>query len=301
MTLRACALVLSACACSATPERDTSAKAPASPPLFTEVTLDTAPGLSGLAVARDGAVWVVSERGTDAYRITLDAQLAPAVTAIPIEGLPAGRDLESLALLHDGRFVMGTEGAPGTEGAVDNAASVLFAELRGERLVVTSELALGSAETGTAFAFNHGVEGACAVGDTILLGFEGVGRDGDRRWAPILRLEGGAVTRAYKLALTSETGKLSALECRRGADGALEALAIERHFEVTRILAFTVGDAADLVPRIALDLSPILRGRLNLEGLSWLLDGRLVAVVDNHWRTITGPSELVVFRPGALP
>lgn len=291
MTLRAGALVLLV-ACSAAPE-PTAPIAP--PPLYTEITLDTAPGLSGLAVAPDGAVWTVSERGAAAYHITLDARLAPAVTTVPVEGIPAGLDLESIAMTADGRFVLGTE------GKVDSAAHVLFAERRGDRLVVTSELVLGSDEVGTEFANNHGVEGACAVAGTVLVGFEGVGRDGDRRWAPIVRLEGGRAVRAYKLWLTSETGKLSTLECRRGRDGALEALAIERHFEVTRLLAFTLGDGAELVPRIALDLSPIIRGRLNLEGVAWLPDGRLVAVVDNHWKTITGPSELLVFRPGAIP
>jgi len=39
-----------------------------------------------------------------------------------------------------------------------------------------------------------------------------------------------------------------------------------------------------------------LRGALNLEGLARLPDGRVVAVVDNQYRTITGPDELLVFR-----
>jgi hypothetical protein len=59
------------------------------------------------------------------------------------------------------------------------------------------------------------------------------------------------------------------------------------------------GDG-DLAPTEALDLGPVLRGRLNLEGVAWLPDGRVVAVVDNQWKVITGPSELLVFLPGAV-
>jgi hypothetical protein len=44
------------------------------------------------------------------------------------------------------------------------------------------------------------------------------------------------------------------------------------------------------------DLGPVLRGSLNLEGLARLPDGRPVAAVDNQYRTITGPDELLVFR-----
>jgi hypothetical protein len=56
----------------------------------------------------------------------------------------------------------------------------------------------------------------------------------------------------------------------------------------------------DLLPEVALDLSPVLRSGLNLEGIAWTEDGRIAAVVDNQWTTITGKSELVVFKPGVV-
>ena len=101
--------------------------------------------------------------------------------------------------------------------------------------------------------------------------------------------------RVQRLALTTTTGKLSALDCWR--DGARTwAVAVERHFAVTRLLRFELGGAdATITPEVLLDLGPILRGSLNLEGLVRLPDGRLVAVVDNQYRTITGPDELLVF------
>ena len=117
-----------------------------------------------------------------------------------------------------------------------------------------------------------------------------------------MRLQGGEVARTHRLWLTSATGKISGLDCRLAADGSIAGLAVERHFEITRLLRFSlppVGSGTDDVkPSVTLDLGPILHGRLNLEGVAVLPDGCVVAVVDNPYRTITGPSELLVFRPG---
>jgi hypothetical protein len=32
----------------------------------------------------------------------------------------------------------------------------------------------------------------------------------------------------------------------------------------------------------------------------WGPGGRVIAIVDNQWKTITGPNELVIFRPDAV-
>jgi hypothetical protein len=285
--------VVAAAACGRPPAMDAASAAE----LFTQVPVDTAPGLSGLAIDEAGALWTVAERATRAYRITLDAALRPTVEAFPVEGLPAGNDLEAIAVLGGGRFALGTE------GRLDGVATVLVAEQRGGALVVAHEIRLSSAEVGLPLVENHGAEGVCGLGDTIVASIEETGEEGGRRWAPVVRIAGGAVSRTHRLWLTTATGKLSGLDCEPRPDGSIVTWAVERHFEVTKLLRFTLpplgAGPADLTPDVLLDLGPVLRGQLNIEGVAHLPDGRLVAVVDNQWKTITGPSLLLVFRPGA--
>ena len=286
------ALAAAACGKRAGVDRDRAAA------LFTEVTVDTAPGLSGLAVDAAGRLWTVAERSGRAYRIALDAALRPTVETFSVEGLPAHVDLEGIAALGDDRFALGTEGHD------DGVATVLVAELRGAALAVIRTIELPEQSVGIRLEANHGAEGVCGAGETILAAIEGVGESAGRRWAPVVRIAGGAIARTYRVWLTTTTGKLSGLDCEIAPDGTATAWAIERHFEVTRLLRFTlppVGAGADeIAPTIALDLGPVLNGRLNLEGIARLPDGRIVAVVDNQWKTITGPSELLVFRPDAV-
>jgi len=266
--------------------------------LFTEVTVDTAPGLSGLAVDEAGRLWTIAERDEKAYRITLDAALRPAVELFPVEGAPPDVDLEGIATLGGDRFALGTEGHD------DGLATVLVAERRGAALAVTRTIELPARSVGIPLKANEGAEGICGAGDTIIAAIEGAGTTDGRRWAPVLRITGGAIVRTHRVWLTTATGKISGLDCTIAPDGTVAAWAVERHFEVTRLLRFTLpppGTGADeITPTVALDLGPILHGRLNLEGIAQLPDGRIVAVVDNQWRTITGPSELLVFRPDAV-
>lgn len=260
---------------------------------FVRVPIDTAPGLSGLAADAHGALWTVSERGALAYRITLDAQRAPAITAFPIDGLPPSTDLEGLAVLDDGHVAFGTE------ERLSGGATVLLARREGGRLRVTGAIVISMQALGVEQLSNHGAEGVCGAGDTIVAAIEAVGVEGGRRWAPVVRIVGGVPVRTHRLWLTTTTGKLSGLDCRVAPDGTIDVWAIERHFEVTKVLTFTLpplGAGSDEVtPAVAHDLGPVLRGALNLEGIARLPDGRLVAVTDNQWKTISGPSELLIF------
>lgn len=263
--------------------------------LFTRVTLPTANGLSGLGADASGALWTIAERDARAYRVVLDAQLQPSVETFAIEGVPSAFDLEGITVLDDTRVAFGTE-ANHTGGA-----TVLLAERTGAALRVTSSIEIPMRTLGAELAANHGAEGVCGAGSTIITALETTGRDAGRRWAPLARIFDGEVVRIHRLWLTSNTGKIAALDCTIDADGTARVTAIERHFEVTRILTFSVPPtetgAKDITPAIALDLGPTLRGALNLEGLARLPDGRLVAIVDNQWKKITGPNELLVFRP----
>lgn len=258
--------------------------------LFTRITVDTGGvhGLSGLAVDADGTLWTVAERGAAAFAITLDGARATAVR-VPIEGLPGGEDLEAVAVGPRGLWV-------GTEGRDRGVARVFELVRDGGRLVVTgAPIELRADVVGVEVGANHGAEGVCAAGDLVAVAIETAGQDERGRWAPVVVIDRARGTQAlHRVRLSSATGKLSALDCWRDGDG-LRAVAIERHFEVTRVLAFALDDAAESTPTVAIDLGPVLRGSLNLEGLARLADGRLVAVVDNQYRTITGPDELLVF------
>ncbi len=264
--------------------------------LFTRIPLATAPGLSGLATDDTGALWTVSERGERAYRVTLDADDKPTLETFEITGRTfKDLDLEAMAVLGGGRFALGTE------GRVPGVATVLLAERRDGALVITSDIVLSNAEVGIEMAANHGAEGLCGTGDTIIVAIEGAGGTGpDARWAPIVRLAAGKIVRTHRLPLTTATGKISALDCTVATDGTISGWAIERHFEVTKIISFTIpalGQGGEtLTPTVVLDLGAVLNSRLNLEGIARLPDGRLVAVVDNQWKTLNGNSELLVFR-----
>jgi len=280
--------------------------------LFDEVVVDTKPGLSGLAADASGGIWAVAERAGpkiptagssqtqsgEAYRITLDAANKPTIETFVVRGVPSSTDLEGIA-------VLGTDSlAFGTEGRIDGVATVLTAQRRGAEIDITGSIVLDGKTLGVALKANQGAEGVCGAGDTIIAAIEVSAIDGGKRWAPIVRIEHGKVTRVYRLWLLTTTGKISALECRIDRDGTARVWAIERHFEVSRIMTFTlppVGVGAEHVhPTELLDLGPALKSNINLEGLAVTSDGRVVAVLDNQWKTITGPSELLVFRPGVV-
>lgn len=271
--------------------------------LFERVELATAHGLSGLAADAGGALWTVAERAAAVYRVGLGQPGAPALQRLAVRGVPDGMDLEGIAVLTEDasgpvRFALGTE------GQLAGRAAVLVAERRGEALEVVSTIELPSSVVGIQLSGNQGAEGICGAGEVIFAAIEGAGQEQGRRWAPVVRIVAGVPEATYKVWLTSAVGKLSALDCRVAADGTATVLAIERHFEVTKLLRLSLGDAREVTPEVVLDLGPVLRSGLNLEGIAWLdagpLAGKVVAAVDNQWRTITGPSELLVFRPEAL-
>ncbi|MDX2090616.1 MAG: esterase-like activity of phytase family protein [Kofleriaceae bacterium] len=261
---------------------------PAAP--FTEVTLATKPGLSGLAVDETGALWTVAERDNMVYRITLDTQLRPALEELPVEGVPSGVDLEGVAILGNDQFALGTE------GRTDGAATILRAERRGPALVVTGELTISEREAGLPLEANRGAEGVCGRGNQIITVLEVAGTDQGRRWAPLLRIVDGKVASTHRVWLTSTTGKLSGLDCVIDPDGTVHAWAIERHFEVSKVLGFTLaaGATAPITPTVLADLGAALGGRVNLEGIARLPDGRIVMVTDNQWKSIEGPSLMLV-------
>ncbi len=278
-------LLLLLVACSHKPDRAERAKG-----TFHEIEIKTPPGMSGLAVDDHDVLWAVPERDRRFVKLTLDGK----VEMFPMVGFPDRVDTEGLAWLGDGKFAVTTEGQD------DPTASVIYAEMKNGKLVATRTRPLTSEELGVTLTLNHGAEGACGRGDDVLVAIEAVGRlPNGVRYAPIARLRGETLT-ITKIALTSETGKLSALDCTIDPDGTAHVWAIERHFGISRILRFDVlPGATQVTPRITLDLSSILDNSLNLEGIVQVSDGRLVVINDNQSATIEGSSELLIFEPGA--
>jgi len=255
--------------------------------LWDEVPIATPPGVSDLSVDDRGVVWAIPERDRELDEIAL-----PAATVVhhPLDGVPDGDDTEALAWLGDGRFALGTEGGHA------RTAGVLFAERSGDRYVVTRSRPLSSQELGVELGVNRGAEAICGRDGDLVVGIETVGRLPDgTRWAPLARLTGDRLT-VTKLRLTTDTGKLSALTCAFDGD-VIHALAIERHYGVSRILRFDLAPGAtEVTPAVELDLGPVLNDTLNLEGIARLPDGRLVLVNDNQGGTVDGPTELLVLH-----
>jgi len=271
-------------ACNNKPNRAARAKG-----VFHEIVIRTPPGMSGLAVDDKDMLWAVPERDRRFVQLTLDGQ----VTLYPMIGFRDRVDAEGLAWLGDNKFVVTTEGQD------DPTASVVWAELVDGKLVASRTRELTSEELGVTLTVNHGAEGACGHGDDVIVGIEAVGKLANGvRYAPLARIRGDVLT-VTKLALTSETGKVSALDCTIDPDGTAHVWGIERHFGVSRILRFDLPlGATEVTPRITLDVSAILQDSLNVEGIVQLRDGRLVIINDNQSRTIEGPSELLIFEPG---
>jgi Esterase-like activity of phytase len=269
--------------------------------LFDRVRIDTDNGLSGIAVDDTGALWVESERDQSVYRIVLDGVRVASIKRLAVDGVPADTDLEAIAWLGPGRLAFGTESHS------DDRAQIVLASVDDRGVHATRTIDLPKDRLGVAVQVNDGVEGLCGAGDHLIASIETTGHDAAGRWAPIVRIDLGdgkaRVTQVAQLALPSARGKLSALECTIDPDGTAHLFAIERHFEIAHILRADLPptETGRITPRVVLDLGPVLDGALNLEGLGVLPDGRVVSVVDNQYDRITGPNELLVFKPGQVP
>lgn len=257
--------------------------------LFEQLPIEAPPGMSDLTLDDRGVIWAIAERDRHVLEIDL-AGTTPHVTLHPLDGVPPGVDTEGIAWLGDGRFAIGAEGAHTA------TAAILFGELRMQRLVVTHTRAFSNADLGVELTANHGIEAVCGTGDDLLAASETVGRLPDgTRYAPLVRLRGDTLA-VTKVRLTSDRGKLSALHCTFDEGGAAQVIAIERHFGVARILRFAIAHGeTEVTPAIDLDLHPILRDALNLEGIVRLRDGRVVVINDNQSKVVKGPTQLLVF------
>ena len=292
--------------------RATSAPAPAPEPgqgvrimPHTRASIDRPDlhGASGLTRDPEGYLWAVLEREHTLFQLSfgfgaekLDVIGAPH----PVQG--AGEvDLEAVAWLDDGRLAFGTE----TKDADRTGDTVLFAERVGDAVVVRERLEVPYAPWGLTPERNRGIEGLCQAGGRLVVGIETVGEDAGRRFAPVATYN--LLTKAFthfRLWLTSETGKISGLGCR-ATPGGTEVYAIERHYEVARVLTFTLplaGAGGYVTPRVIVDLATIFPDAIpNFEGIAVMKDGSLVLISDNDYGGVTGPTELLAIPPAGGP
>jgi hypothetical protein len=239
----------------------------------------TAPdGLSGFARHPDGRFFAIAERLSALIPMTLSkANTLTAESPVPITGAEGGGDFEGLAFLDQRRFAIATERHNDTDHN-----DVLVGELDGVRARIVERIPIRYPAWPMIVIGNRGLEGICAASGRLLVAVETVIEEGERRFAPLAVVE--PTTRAMlprRLRLTTETGRVSALECRE-RDGRIEAFAIERLYGVSRVLRFVLGpdETADVTPEPLIDLGAEDRFA-NFEGLALGSSDTLVALTDN--------------------
>lgn len=256
-------------------------------------------GISGTAESPTGVLWAVAEDARLLFEIR-EADDRWVVRAVRLDGVPDGLEAESLAFVDATTVAIGTE----QRGPDRDSDVVLFATIQGNVAVVQSVIRLDHVALWGLHAHdNEGIEGLCHDDGVLLAAAEGTDRTSDgHRWAPIARydLETGDWT-PFRLLLTTETGKISALECeQREQSGHTAVLAIERHYGVTRVLEFRMplaGPGRDLVPRVVADLPMDRREMPNVEGISRTRGGQLLLLTDHDSPLVPGTTETILVGP----
>ena len=245
-------------------------------------------GLSGLSRSDEGLLAVAERQGL-AARLDVDGTV---LGQLPLVGVPQGLDTEAIAVLGDGRILLGTESQ--VEGRESD--HILVAEQVEGELRVTGDWSVSYLAFGVKAPDNRGVEGLCTAGEVVIaVGEHALQVEGGRA-APAWWIDADTgQSQPLRLALTTSSGKLAGADCQPEGDG-VRLWAVERHFAVMRISTWLLaGDEAQAVqaPQHTWDLSPALPDQPNLEGLV-VRDGKAWLVRDNDYGGVQGPSELIV-------
>ena len=252
-------------------------------------------GLSGLAAGADGTLWSVSEGPP--RLVQLDGGGASVLRALPIIGLPAGAEPESVVITASGAIWVGTESdtdARAADPVVRLAIVGDHAEVREQRLVSWADWGLVAPE-------NRGVEGLCEAGGRLVAGGEPVSEEGGRRRAPLgLASADGWINHWFPLG--TDTGKLAALWCQQTTNGDIEIEAIERHYGVLHVVQARLpagaapGTEAERTGEFPLDPA-ILAMNLNFEGLTRVGSRRLLLSDNQSGGEVKGPTRIVRVDP----
>ena len=232
----------------------------------------------------NGETWLVTERNPHLLRLASEGP----VTSIPIQGAPEDLDLEGLAC-HEGRFYIATE----SDDSTRNSDVVLVVEVEGSTANVIETIVLVYPEDLLA-GVNQGLEGLCIAGDWLIAAGEILRTDSSgQRQAPFLRQRlGDSNAFLHWVNLSSSTGKISGIDCRMRGN-VFEIFAIERHYEVSRVLHFDLRTDSSQSETV-LDLAHLVRETENFESI--LVDdrGEVRLTNDNQYKTVTGPTEETV-------
>ncbi|HEY0252598.1 MAG TPA: hypothetical protein VGC41_13780, partial [Kofleriaceae bacterium] len=201
---------------------------------FDEIAVDLPPGESDLTLDDKGHLWAIAERDHVVAELELAASGPPKITLHPVDGVPDGVDTESLGWLGNGNFAIGTEGQQSA------SASVLSGTLQPNgHLLVAPRISFTNEQLGLALINNHGAEALCGTGDDVWVAIESTGTTTEgKRWAPLVHVHGDQVVGVQKILLTSDKGKISAINCDFTTQP-VHVRAIERHYGVSRIISFS--------------------------------------------------------------
>jgi len=219
---------------------------------------------------------------------------------IEIDGVDRTLDIESIAAVTNTEFVVGTEG-PGSR----TTDRLFWLKLQAGRARVVKTIRVDYGLWKTEGAHNQGIEGLCYTKNYLVIAAESAFVDRGRRYAPIALYSITAKRwTPVRLALTTKSGKISALDCRMTQDNTLSVLAIERHYGVARVLSFTLptnrhptkaDQPPTLFPRVERDLAQFVDPLPNFEGIARCAEDFFL-VTDNNHSGIIGPTLLLNFH-----
>lgn len=271
-------------ACAPSPARFNPGALPGAHELNLDPTLE---GISGIVRSSTGTYWLAPERDRRLWKLTLPSG---ALTAYPLEGVPEHLDLEDIALLPDGRFALATE------NTAQNSAQdvILLARQEGSKILVEGPgLFFDYPRFELVAELNRGLEGLCVAKDSVVAASETVFEKGGRRWAPMVAWTNEKTT-YFSVPLTTQAGKISALACQYQGEK-LTIWAIERHYEVVRLLKFQLTNPE---PTLVVDIGKSYPGLApNFEGLTFSDSGGFILISDNHHGRRQGQTRLLQLTP----
>jgi len=243
-------------------------------------------GLSGLALHPQMGLLGVTERHWTL--ISIENTTKPTVKKTwPVRGVPRHIDLESMAVLPSNKLVFGTESSRRRKTDM-----ILIADWDGASVRIEKKIHVDYKPWGIRPEGNRGFEGICAVSSKLIAVSENIIWQKNERYAPLLVLDQATGKQQHlRVKLTTRKGKLSGIACRE-QDKKITVFAIERHFEISRVIRFELSGET-ITPEIAIDFAGHYSPMPNFEGITFDAQKQLILLSDNHYGRIQGPTRLL--------